>query len=185
MRAAKLTCVYPAWQYFPRNASPPGWCHDFVAIVLGAQEAIDSTGLRLKSDDVLNHLTPGLRSVGYRVETSKRADDRIRRPVLFGEQGVPSLTYELDAFHDELGVAVEVEAGRGAANNADYRDIIRASLLVDARFLALLMPRQYRFGAPGKTVTMPAYDKTRAQIDAIYASQRLRLPFEGLLVVGY
>jgi hypothetical protein len=30
---------------------------------------------------------------------------------------------------------LEVEAaGRGAANNADYRDLIRASLMVDARF---------------------------------------------------
>jgi hypothetical protein len=41
------------------------------------------------------------------------------------------------AFHDELGiaVAVEVEAGRGAAGNADYRDIVRTSLILDAKYM--------------------------------------------------
>jgi hypothetical protein len=68
----------------------------------------------------------------------------IRRPVLFGENGKAEVNYEIDAFHDDLGVAVEVEAGRGAYNNADYRDIVRTSLILDARNLALLMPVRYR-----------------------------------------
>lgn len=46
--------------------------------------------------------------------------------MLFGENGVPQVSYDIDAFHDQLGIAVEVEAGRGAANNADYRDVVRA-----------------------------------------------------------
>ena len=65
---------------------------------------------------------------------------KIFRPVLFGENGVPEVSYEIDAFHDGLGRAVEVEAGRGAANNADYRDIDRTSLILDADYLVLLMP---------------------------------------------
>lgn len=67
--------------------------------------------------------------------------------MLFGDNGVPEVSYEIDAFHDELGIAVELEAGRGAANNADYRDIVRTSLMLDARFLALLMPIAYRTGS--------------------------------------
>ena len=47
--------------------------------------------------------------------------------------------------HDGLGIALAVEAGRGAANGADYRDIVRASLLLDADNLALFMPGVYRF----------------------------------------
>jgi hypothetical protein len=31
----------------------------------------------------------------------------------------------------------------------------------------------------------PAYAKTPDQLSAIYASQRLRLPFDGVLLVGY
>lgn len=177
--------MYPEWQYFPRNAAPPPWCGQFVAVVREARDQIDSKAARPKSDEVLAHLSAGLLTLGYRVERSKKAADRIKRPVLFGEQGVASLTYELDAFHDGLGIAVEVEAGRGAQNNADYRDIIRASLLVDARFLVLVMPTEYRFAAAGQISSTKAYENTRSQVDAIYASQRLRLPFEGVLVVGY
>lgn len=35
---------------------------------------------------------------------------KIQRPVLFGENGRSEVMYETDAFHDELGIAVEVEA---------------------------------------------------------------------------
>jgi hypothetical protein len=63
---------------------------------------------------------------------------------------------------------VEVEAGRGAAGNADYRDIVRTSLILDGREHAI-----------------QAYERTRSHLDAIYASQRLKLPFEGVLLLGY
>jgi hypothetical protein len=63
--------------------------------------------------------------------------------VLFGENGMPEVNYQTDAFHDDLGIAVEVEAGRGAAGNADYRDIVRTSVILDAQYVALLMPIRY------------------------------------------
>lgn len=102
------------------------------------------------------------------------------RPVLFGENGKAAVSYDIDAFNEEEGIAVEVEAGRGAANNADYRDIVRTSLILDANFLVLLTPVAYR-----STTTVAAYRNTKAQLDAIYASNRLKLPFTGVLLVGY
>lgn len=78
-------------------------------------------------------------------------------PVLFGNGGLAEVSYEIDAFHDDLGVAVEVEAGRGAANNADYRDLIRTSLILDADFLAMLTPITYR-----STTSIPAYARAHA-----------------------
>ena len=68
----------------------------------------------LTSDKVLAVLRPGLEGLGYRVETGKSKGDRITLPVLFGEQGRARVRYDVDAVHDELGVIVEVEAGRGA-----------------------------------------------------------------------
>ena len=72
------------------------------------------------------------RSSALRFEASKTASGKIRRPVLFGENGRPIVAYEVDCFHPGLGIVLEVEAGRGAAGNADYRDLIRTSLIVDA-----------------------------------------------------
>ena len=128
----------------------------------------------------LEELSAGLEALGYAVESGKAKAQKIARPVLFGENGVAEVSYEIDAFHDGEGIAVEVEAGRGAANNADYRDIVRTALILDARYLALLTPISYR-----TTTTISAYSKTRNQLEAIYASDRLKLPFLGVLLVGY
>jgi hypothetical protein len=74
--------------------------------------------------------------LGFDVEGGTKAADKLRRPVLFGEMGAEERAYEVDAFHGELGVALEVEAGRGTQGNAIYRDLIQTGLLIDARFLA-------------------------------------------------
>jgi hypothetical protein len=100
---------------------------------------------------------------------------------LFGEGGHPRVAYEVDGYHPELGIVLEIEAGRGAAGNADYRDLIRTSLIVDADYLILGMMLEYRSGK----MTLRSYERARDQIDAIYASERLRLPFKGVLLIGY
>jgi hypothetical protein len=179
--------LFPTWNYYPRNVRPPDWVVGFLAVVNAAESAVSTAEARtgLTSDAVLQHLAPGLRASGFVVETGKTAAGKIRRPVLFGENGRPAVSYEIDAFHDEHGIVVEVEAGRGARGNAAYRDIVRTSLILDARYLALLLPLAYRHQSGGREVSVAAFKDARDQFDAIYASQRLRLPFEGVLLVGY
>jgi len=179
--------VYPLWSFFPRNVRPPAWARSFVEVVQGVESKISTIERKtgLGSDAVLTELSPGLLALEYKVETGKTQAAKIRRPVLFGENGNPEVNYEIDAFHDELGIAVEVEAGRGAAGNADYRDIVRTSLILDARNMALLLPVRYRTSSGQRELVIHAYEKTRSQLDAIYASQRLKLPFEGVLLIGY
>jgi len=179
--------TYPSWSYFPRNVRPPEWAENFVGVVAVSEAVISTAKVKtgLDSDGVLKEIAPGLQGLGYVVETGKTKAAKIFRPVLFGENGVPEVSYEIDAFHDGLGIAVEVEAGRGAAGNADYRDIVRTSLILDANYLALLMPQKYRTKSGTRDTTIPAYERTKNQLSAIYASQRLRLPFEGVLLLGY
>ena len=179
--------TYPSWDYFPRNERPPQWVEPLIALTRTAEPRIStseqSTGLH--SDHVLQELAPGLKELGYEVEASKKAADRIRRPVLFGSNGRPEVSYEIDAFHDGHGIVVEVEAGRAAANNATYRDIIRASLILDAQYLALLLPVTYRFSNGGQAASVPAYRRCLDLLSALYASQRLPLPLRGVLLIGY
>jgi hypothetical protein len=60
--------------------------------------------------------------------------------MFFGIQGAYLGTYEFDAFELTHGMATEVEAGRATMGNAIYRDLVQASLMLDARFLALAVP---------------------------------------------
>lgn len=182
--------TYPSWSYFPRNARPPQWALDVVEVTQLVEAKIHTRDAgkekdETSSDAVLAQLAPGLQALGFAVEKGKSADSKIRRPVLFGDDGRVELAYEIDAFHDTLGVAVEVEAGRGAMNGADFRDIVRTSLLLDATYLAMWLPNIYHYKVKGRPMTKMAFESTRGTLEAIYASRRLKLPFEGILVVGY
>jgi hypothetical protein len=76
---------------------------------------------------------------------------------------------------------------RGGARVAtrSYRDLIQTSLLVDARFLVLAVQLSYHHHQNLKQVVVQSYRDTRNLLDAIYASRRLQLPLDGILLVGY
>jgi hypothetical protein len=69
--------------------------------------------------------------------------------------------------------------------NAIYRDLIQAALMVDAQYLALVIPAEYRYRSGSRTAKEPSYAKAYSVVEAIYSSERLSLPFEGLLLIGY
>lgn len=182
--------TYPSWSYFPRNTRPPEWAAQVVGVTASVEDAIHTRQAGRAKDDsssdaVLAQLASGLQALGFQVETGKGAAQKIRRPVLFGDDGQVQLAYEIDGFHDQHGIAVEVEAGRGAMNGADFRDIVRTSLLLDAEYLAMWTPITYHYKQNGRPMTKAAYASTKSTLEAIYTSQRLVLPFRGVLLVGY
>ncbi len=173
---------YPAWKFYPVRLPAPNWAPDLLKTFTAVRVKIDSAEHRgVSSDTALAAVRPGLRKLGFTVERSKSAAGKIWRPVLFGENGQPMVAYEVDGFHEGERIVLEVEAGRGAANNADYRDLVRASLMVDTDYLVLAVMQEYR---AGKQV-MRSYEQTRNRLDAIYASDRLKLPLKGVLLIGY
>lgn len=170
---------YPQWKSYPVNLPAPLWSKSVLSCFRKARKQIDSTKNHgVSSNDALAAVCPGLQEMGFEVE---QGPDRIVRPVLFKENGGVEIKYHVDGFHPEYGAVLEVEAGRGAANNADYRDLIRTSLMVDSKFLILAMMIEYRSGGH----TTRSYDNARKRIDAIYASDRLKLPLDGILLIGY
>ncbi len=179
---ARAADVYPMWKFYPSAIEPPAWVSPVVTAFAAVRSQIDSRlNVGVSSDAALAALRPELVRQGFEIEDGKTKAGTIRRPVLFGEVGRLVVAYEVDGFHPQHEIVLEVEAGRGAANNADYRDLIRASLMVDARFLVLAMMLHY---AAGRS-TIKSYEQARDRIDAIYASERLKLPLDGILLVGY
>ena len=173
---------YPTWKFYPARLPAPDWAGDVLKVFGRARSKIDSDPNRgVSSDACLAALRPGLKGLGFKVESGKTAKQKIRRPVLFGENGKPKVSYEVDGFHARDRVVLEVEAGRGAANNADYRDLVRAGLMVGVDYLVLAMMREYHAGKQ----TIRSYEQTRNRLDAIYASDRLQLPLKGVLLIGY
>jgi hypothetical protein len=87
--------------------------------------------------------------------------------------------------HDSEGVLLEVEAGRAIMGNAVFRDLVRTSLIVGARYLALCVMSEHKYNSGKKVQTSRDFDAAGDQLDAVYASGRLAFPFEGVLLVGY
>lgn len=175
---------YPAWAYFPRQTAPALWVKPFLQIVCTHQDAIDSASHQvLVSDDVVALLRDDLVAAGWLVESSKRAADKIHRPVLFGDNGVVRVKQEIDGWNPQAKVVLEVESARAVQGNAIYRDLVRASLITDAAYLALGVRSRYQYGARNTMQNDFAY--TRDALDSIYASGRLGLPFAGILLFGW
>jgi hypothetical protein len=71
---------YPRWRYYPASDVPPSWVADLALVFNDAKAKIDTASVQgEKSDGILASLCPGLVQLGYQVETSKKAIDKIER----------------------------------------------------------------------------------------------------------
>jgi len=84
---------------FPRTESPANFLRGLVEVFERHEAHLSTRDLPkgLTSDEVLSLLRSDLGELGFQVEAGKRADQKIRRPVFFGENAQPSLQYEVDA----------------------------------------------------------------------------------------
>ena len=171
---------------YPRTQAPPSFATDLVTAFRDAEPSIATGELDkgLTSDAVLEVLRPTIVALGFTVEMGKRATEKVRRPVFFGENGAPDLQYEIDAFHPEWRCGLEIEAGRAWMGNAVYRDLIQALVMVEVDVLALAVPNGYRYKSGGKTTVSKDYSNTCAVANALFGHSRIRMPY-GLLVIGY
>lgn len=164
------------WQYFPKSASPTLLVREVVRVFEEAP-GIDSAAQSDSSNVVLAAVAPGLQSLGFRVETGKRRDEKISVPVLFGLNGRTDKSFDADAHHVGEGFVVEVEAGRAVVNNQFLKDLFQACMMHDVNFLAIAVRNIYK--------TKKDFEVVCRFFDTLYASQRLQLPLRGILVIGY
>jgi hypothetical protein len=170
-----------AWQYYPKSDRLP----DHLGLLLEAFVAHEPT-IRsiagsdesdLSSNRVLATIAPDLIHIGYRVETGKRAVDKISVPVLFGRNGDVEKSFEADAYEPVTGTVLEIEAGRGMVNNGFLKDLFEACMMQDVSYAAIAVRNVYRRSKD--------FDRVVSFFDTLYASRRLSLPLSGVLIIGY
>jgi len=165
------------WCYYPRSDRPPVRARQVVQAFEAIAADVDSSRFDLKSNEVLARLAPHLQVAGFRVEAGKRAGDKISVPVLFGLNGRLEKSFDADANAEADGFVVEVEAGRGVANNQFLKDLFQACMMQDVQYLAIAVRNVYK----GRS----DFDVVVRFFNTLSASQRLRLPLSGVLIVGY
>lgn len=171
---------------YPKTNPPPGFVLEVANVFRKNESGVATKSLKkgLTSDKVLQMLRPDLESLGFEVESGKKKDEKIHRPVLFGEDGVPQLRYEIDAYHSAHRCGLEVEAGRGWMGNAVYRDLILAGLMVGVDHLIIAVANEYWYKTGGKDLVNKDYDYAKNLADTVFSQGRLNLPY-GLTILGY
>lgn len=175
---------YPKWMFYPRWSEVPNWVKKLLEIFTNRKNLINSMAIHKTSNEILSIIRRDLEKIGYIVEGGRK-EKTIYRPVYFGEYGVPDLQYQIDSYDKKDKIALEIEAGRSTRGNAIYRDIIQTSLLVGVEYFVIAVPQKYSFKVKGKKIEDKTYEMCKSIFDAIYGSERLHLPFKGVLLIGY
>jgi len=166
------------WKCYPVNVKIPDSLLDIVKVFEAHEHQISSSdGHTLDSNAVLAVITTSLQECGYQVETGRANKDKIKVPVTYKERGEIDLAFEADAYHAKNKVVLEVEAGRGVTNYQFLKDLFQACMMEDVEYFCVAVRKVYR--------TQEDYKKVLKFIDALYASNRIRLPLKGILIIGY
>lgn len=166
------------WIFYPLSEKPTELAIKVVGIFENLYGQIESEShVGLTSNEILEILADSLDAIGFTVERGKKADEKVKVPVLFGPNGKPQKTFEVDAYYPDAGFIIEIEAGRGYVNNHFLRDIFEACMMHGVKYLAIAIRNDYR--------GLKDYERTKLFLDTLYASNRLKLPLNGLLLIGY
>lgn len=165
------------WQYFPKSDQIPLQLKDVVDVFELQETEINSLKHQLPSDGVLEFVRQGLEEIDYVVEKSKKKDDKIHVPVLFGQNGKLEKYFEADGLNVKNKTVIEVEAGRGVTNHQFLKDLFQACMMHNVDYLIIAVRNLYR--------TSKDFEKVISFLDTLYASNRLTLPLKGILIIGY
>ena len=170
------------WIFFPRTNEIPKFLVKTISIFEKYEKKIDSrqrnnSKNRLDSDSVLKILTPDLLKLGFKVEKSKKKEDKVIIPVLFGNSGRRELTFEADAYHKKYKTVIEVEAGRALVNYQFLKDIFQASMMVDTDYLVLAVRNLYN--------QTKDFEKISKFIETMYLTRKIQFDLKGILLIGY
>jgi hypothetical protein len=165
------------WQYYPKRKEIPIHLKDVVDIFELKENIISSDKHNLHSNEVLDHVSLNLLELNYKVETSKKSTDKIMVPVLFGMNGKLEKYFDADAYNEELKTVIEVEAGRAVTNYQFLKDLFQACMMHEVDFLVVAVRNTYSKNKDFQNVIN--------FFNTLYASERLVLPLEGVLIIGY
>lgn len=166
-----------SWQYYPKSDIIPEHLLKVVKAFEKAEPSISSAERTLSSNKVLLSLRNNLVEIGFAVEKGDRIEDKIRVPVLFGRNGQLEKSFQVDAFQENTGTVLEVEAGRAVTNYQFLKDLFEACMMHNVDYLVVAVRRIYR--------KSPDFERVLTHFETLYTSGRLRLPLKGALIIGY
>lgn len=169
---------WPEFQFYPKYSPMPEFLNGVVDVFTNNKSKISTeSSHRLSSNEILSYLKSDLTNMGFRVENSKLAKDKISIPVLFGKNGGQEKSFEVDAYEPTTHTVFEVEAGQAVINHRFLKDFFEAQIMIGVDYLVIAVRIVYRKNHDFNTINK--------FFDVFYQSKRLQSPLKGLLIIGY
>lgn len=170
------------WIYFPKSKKLPDHLNNVISVFENHSTKIDSSKNdnnehRLNSNAVLKIIENDLEASGYAVEKGKKKIEKIRRPVLYGKNGLEELSFEADGYNKLTKTVIEVEAGRAVINYQFLKDIFQASMMIDTDYLVLAVRNSYKANDD--------FDKINKFLEITFLTNRITFDLKGILLIGY
>lgn len=173
------------FQYYPKNNMVTDSLNKVIKVFDNNYDKISSANNnKLKSNEVLSVCKQGLKDIGYQVESKE--DGRIQVPVLFGRNNTLEKAFRADAYNEHEKTVIEVEAGRGVMNNQFLKDLFQACMMQEVDYLVIAVRNEYKTKTKTHSERVSYdFEEVCKFFDALYSSDRLRLPLKGILIIGY
>jgi len=165
------------WQFYPKSRIIPEHLHNVLGVFELNESAITSDVHNYGSNEVLENVRVKLEILDFQIEKSKKSNDKIKVPVLFGQNGKLEKYFDADGYSKSTKTVIEVEAGRAVTNYQFLKDLFQACMMYEVDYLVIALRKNYRGN--------PDFQNVITFFDTLYASGRLQLPLKGILIIGY
>ncbi len=165
------------WQFFPKSRIIPEHLQNVIGVFELNESIISSDNYNYGSNEVLENVRAGLEKLEFQIEKSKKSNDKIKVPVLFGRNGKLEKYFDADGYNKETKTVIEVEAGRAVTNYQFLKDLFQACMMYEVHYLVIAVRKDYRGN--------PDFQNVITFFDTLYVSGRLQLPLNGILIIGY
>ena len=173
--------------YFPRSKRVPEHLLELRPPMQKMHEFVYKRGLdgwNTTSNQATAHIAAELDKLLYSVDRYPKGN-RVNLPLLFGPDGIKQRGHQADAYREDAdgrATVIEIEAGTAVANNAYLKDIFEACMVDNVDYLVLAVRKLYQADKGGPN---PHFQFVKRALDTLYTSDRLRLPFKGVWLIGY
>ena len=165
------------YQLFPRSIEVTEQVKEAIKCFEENFYSINSHKHKHSSNKVLEIVREDLEAIGFTIEKSKKKDDKIRVPVLFGLNNRIDKFFDADGISKDLSIVLEVEAGRAYRNNQFLKDIFQACMMPSVEYLILAVRNIY--------AGTDDFQSIFVFLETLYINGRLQLPLKGIVLIGY
>lgn len=165
------------YQLFPRSFGITTQVRETIKCFEDNFHLINSYKYNYSSNEVLEIVRKDLEHIGFTIEKSKKKEDKIRVPVLFGLNNRIDKFFDADGINEDLSIVLEVEAGRAYRNNQFLKDIFQACMMPSVEYLIIAVRNTY--------AGTDDFQSIFAFLETLYINGRLQLPLKGIVLIGY